>query len=339
MNNQAKALIDLFVCPLCKNSLREGNARKVLNSSVSNCLICDACSREYSGIGDSYDFNLGVEGHEKTFYEGKYRSQPQQFNAKRFDSDEWARRWHDSQWPECKVILDRMGNIGGKVVLCLGNGSSVKELYFLYLGAKVIHSDLSLNGPLQAKTSYNLSEFTSSVSFQAFNAHCMPLREESIDIIYGYEFVHHLPDVATFLGEAWRVLKPGGICVFFDHGYSTPWQISKKTVLWPLMKLAHWSHGISPEDLRATRLGGFTEENLRKAAERSSFRDVYFERTTFFQYIAINAVGKMFGWRMPLPIYKVSGIFGRCLDKLFTDRVGFLRRNKIEMVWSCRKLT
>lgn len=37
----------------------------------------------------------------------------------------------------------------------------------------------------------------------------LPLRDASVDLLYGNAFVHHLPHVDAFLSEAARVLRPG----------------------------------------------------------------------------------------------------------------------------------
>lgn len=51
--------------------------------------------------------------------------------------------------------------------------------------------------------------------FVCGDADALPLRSESMDVVFSYSVLQHLerPTVARFLGEAARVLKPGGVCL------------------------------------------------------------------------------------------------------------------------------
>ena len=53
--------------------------------------------------------------------------------------------WLDRAHPEAKVALNSLGDIDGKTILLVGNGLSLKELYLLALGARIIYTDLSMN--------------------------------------------------------------------------------------------------------------------------------------------------------------------------------------------------
>jgi ubiquinone/menaquinone biosynthesis C-methylase UbiE len=233
--------------------------------------------------------------------------------------------------------LRRLGDLSGKLVLCLGNGSAAKELYFAHLGARVIISDLSLTGVLDVKRAHDLGVIGDRVSFHAINAYEIPMPDSSVDVVYGFEFVHHLPDLPSFMDEVARVLKPGGICVFFDGAYSPIWQKAKMTALRPLMKLSHLLHKRSPEDIRATYSGGYKEEDLARLGKQVGLAHGFFERTAFFQYLLVHGVGDIFGWRLPGLFYRVPGQIGRWMDKLLTNRIDALSRSRIELVWGFEK--
>ena len=324
----ADGLSSLLVCPGCRGPLTfsRDQAR------------CRACGALYQGAEGAYDFaEAGVaRADERHHYERAYEARRQE-SLRPYDADLWARRWNDPHWPEGRIILRRLGDCAGRVILALGNGASVKELYFAERGARLIHSDLSLAGPQAAMHAYDLGGRRAQVAFHAMDACRLPLPDGSVDVVYGYEFVHHLPDVGAFFDEARRVLKPGGQCLFFDHGYSPVWQRLKMSVFRPVMKLAHWIHGISPEDLRATYAGGYREEKMARMAADHGFADAWFERTTLFQYVCVNGVGKLFGWERPMWCYRVPGRFGAWLDRVLTARFDALQHSRIEMVWGFRK--
>jgi SAM-dependent methyltransferase len=314
----------LLVCPGCRGPL----------SRVPWQAACAKCGAVYRGVNGAYDFasSGAARPDERQHYEHKYEAR-RGGAAVPYDAAAWASRWNDPHWPEGQVILRRIGDCRGRVILALGNGASVKELYFADRGATLLHSDLSLSGPLAAMHAFELADRADRVAFHAMDAYRLPLPDASVDVVYGFEFVHHLPDVGGFFDEARRVLKPGGSCLFFDHGYSPLWQGLKMSLLRPLMKTAHWLHGISPEDRRATYAGGYREAEMSALAERHGFTAAWFERTTLFQYVFVNGVGKLLGWERPLWCYRVPGRIGGWFDRALTARVGALDRSRVEMVW------
>ena len=230
--DNTKAWIDILCCPRCHGSLTP-----IMNvPSNKQSLRCSHCRSKFPGVADSFDLTIaeGERERECSHYQQKYLSLSAS-PLSNFDPEYRARRWADLHWPECRIILNRLGDLNGKTMLCLGNGASTKELHFLTLGARLICSDLSISGVLTAKSKFNLGDLACRVAFHAMDACRIPLRHHSVDVIYGYEFVHHLPDLDAFFHEVRRVLKPGGLCIFYDNAYSPIWQTAKRTFLWPGM--------------------------------------------------------------------------------------------------------
>ena len=329
----SKVLTDILCCPRCHAPVDI----VVRELPDKQSLRCGDCKAEFSGVDDSFDLTIaeGERELERHHYQQAYLSRSISLPTD-FDPEHWSRRWADPHWPQCRLILKRLGDLNGKVVLCLGNGASTKELYFLTLGARLMCSDLSMSGVLAAKSRYNLGELACHAAFHAMDACRIPVRDHSIDVVYGYEFVHHLVDLDAFFREVHRVLKPGGLCVFFDHAYSSIWQGAKRTFLWPLMRLSHLLHKRSPEDVRATYAGGYKEHFLQDLAARHGFSKGFFDRVMFFQYLFTNGVGSLLGWKLPPVCYRVPGTIGRFMDRLLTDRFDFLRRSRIGLVWGFR---
>jgi ubiquinone/menaquinone biosynthesis C-methylase UbiE len=325
---------DVLCCPVCHGAFASVSTVQPNGQS----LRCPACGTEYPGTDGSFDLVAAEGGRrlERQYYEEDYLTRSRS-GATEFDRDYWARRWADRHWPEGRLILGQMGPLSGRTVLCIGNGASPKELHFLTLGARVILSDLSLSGVLAVKSSHNLGTMASRAAFHAIDACRIPVRDHSIDVVYGYEFVHHLPDLDVFFREVYRVLKPNGFCIFFDHAYSPIWQTAKRTLLWPLMRFSHFCRRRSPEDVRASHAGGFKECILEELGTKHGFRECFFHRVMFFQYFFTNGTGSMFGWNLPPVCYRVPGTIGRCMDAVLTDRVDFLRRNRIGLVWGFRR--
>src|SRR4051794_3484996 len=107
-----------------------------------------------------------------------------------------------------------MGDLAGKDVLLVGNGTSRKELAFLdQHPRRLIYSDLSPIAVRSVKATISHPALT----FACIDANALPFPDRSLDVVYGYAFVHHLADPTRFLHEAARVLRPGGRAVFMDN--------------------------------------------------------------------------------------------------------------------------
>ncbi|HEX4164030.1 MAG TPA: class I SAM-dependent methyltransferase [Bryobacteraceae bacterium] len=168
-----------------------------------------------------------------------------------------------------------MSGIGNKRVLLIGNGESEKELAFLkFRPAALVYSDLSSAAVKVLFERYDVSAYSGTLRGAAIDALALPCHDASVDFVYGFAMVHHLPDVALFLAEVYRVLAPGGQCVFFDDAYAPLWQGAKLTVLSPLMSYSHRTTGISPEDLRVTMSGGFRPDGTGKDHQEPGRRAV-----------------------------------------------------------------
>lgn len=321
------------VCPKCKGSLSV-----YLGDGESSIAECASCARRYEAVEGSIDFvgNTSDRRQERSYYEASYQDAAAP-KPTPYDVEKWHARWHDRDWPGCRILLRRMGDVRGKRILLLGNGSSLKELYLAYLGAHVIHSDLSFTGVQKARNACDLSSLPGKASFHAVNAYEIPFGDNSIDIVYGFEFVHHLPKIKSFLAEVHRVLKPGGFCVFLDGAYSPIWQGLKASVFWPLKKLSHWRHPRSPEDQRATIQGGYKEEDLTALAKELGFVEPGYDRVSFFHYILTHGLGCVFGWGVPEVFFRIVGYGGRFLDRALTSWIGPLARSRIEIVWGFGK--
>ena len=160
----------------------------------------------------------------------------------------------------------------------------------------------------------------------------LPLRDRSVDLVYGFAFAHHLADRERFLAEVARVLRPGGRCVFMGDARSPAWQWLKLGWLRPLMRLSHRWSPRSPEDLRETLSGGFREPELEVAIRRVG-GEPWFERVAFLYYIWMRAAGTL----LPAKVrrFRVHGLVARgCMraDKLLMSSE-WGRRNMVRLVW------
>ncbi len=53
--------------------------------------------------------------------------------------------------------------------------------------------------------------FTGKCDIWADLRHPLPFRDESVDAVYSYHVIEHLPDIEKHLTDVFRILKPGGV--------------------------------------------------------------------------------------------------------------------------------
>ena len=189
--------------------------------------------------------------------------------------------------------LASFGDVAGKRVLLLGNGTSVKELYFLTQGADVTFTDLSLEAVNFVRRRFEASKmgvkYADKCRFHAVDAMHLPFDDGEFDIVCADAVIHHMDDMHGLMSEIHRCLKPGGICRFADTAYSPAWQAAKKGALRALQKKVHGEHGISPEDQRATDRGGYSLDEIESIRSSVGFSSLYYKRVALLDYLLWRA--------------------------------------------------
>ena len=320
------AAADLFRCPDCGSQLG-------LQGETMRCETCGRATAALDGVLDLVPESR--RGPERAYYDDFYeQAQPVRRPA---TLEALAGTWTapDAPW-EMQRVWDRLGDLRGRTVLLLGNGESSAELYMLTKEPRVlIYSDLSPVGLRELLGAGELAR-DGCLVFAAIDALDLPLRDESIDLVYGFAFAHHLPDPERFLSEVARVLRPGGRCVFMDNAYSPIWQWLKLGWLRPLMGLSHRREPRSPEDIRDTMAGGFREERLSEAIRRVG-GEPWFERVAFLYYFWKRASVSLFPDVLRvIPRHdRISAALKR-IDRSLS-RFGWVRRNTIRLIWGFDK--
>jgi SAM-dependent methyltransferase len=320
-----KAALTVFRCPACHGGIEVEHPDDI---------DCGACGLHVGATEGVIDFVPDeARGPERTFYDEYYAQTPAVESLP--TPSELASTWTDPGAPwEMQRVWHRLADLRDRTVLLLGNGESPAELHMLVEHPRMlIYSDLSPIGLRALRAHVDRRE---KVLFAAMDALDLPLRDESVDVVYGFAFVHHLPDLERFLAEVARVLRPGGRCVFMDDAYSPLWQRLKLVWLRPLMRLSHRREPRSPEDIRETLSGGLDEQRLTEAICRVGGRP-WFERVAFFYYLWMRAAGVL----LPASVrrHRAHRLVARaCLrvDRMLM-RFSWGRRNMIRLVWGFDK--
>jgi ubiquinone/menaquinone biosynthesis C-methylase UbiE len=96
----------------------------------------------------------------------------------------------------------------GARVLEIGVGMGSDYLEWMKAGAIATGVDFSATSIEKTRHRCQVAGYTPDL--QVANAESLPFADDSFDIVYSYGVMHHSADTARCVGEAWRVLKPGG---------------------------------------------------------------------------------------------------------------------------------
>ena len=116
--------------------------------------------------------------------------------------------------PENRFILQQLGSVQGKLLLDLGCGAGENSVYFAMRGADCVASDYS---PGMVDVALKLAEKNGvTVQGKVINAMAIDYPDNTFDIVYASNLLHHIPDPQITIQEIYRVLKPGGKMCFWD---------------------------------------------------------------------------------------------------------------------------
>ena len=246
----------------------------------------------FKGDRGSYDFVVGAED-ERAHYDNEYVNGGPNPARESLDTLDYNVLWDEEPWSA--EYLNSIGDVRGKQVLLIGNGTSVKEFLFVKLGARLTFTDLSFQGVSYARKRYAESRLGSEnpCEFHAVNAYHLPFEDNAYDVICADAVIHHLEDLKTLFAGIYRCLKLGGICRFADTAYSPLWQRAKRGILRPLQVYTHLKYGISPEDRKATERGGYTRKEIEGLQKELGFSRLYYKRVALLDYLLWRARCKL----------------------------------------------
>lgn len=116
--------------------------------------------------------------------------------------------------PENRFILQQLGDIRGKRLLDLGCGAGENSVYFAQQGADCVAADYS---PGMVNVALKLAAANGvKIEGRTANAMALDFADNTFDIVYASNLLHHIPDPQVTLREMHRILKPGGKACFWD---------------------------------------------------------------------------------------------------------------------------
>jgi ubiquinone/menaquinone biosynthesis C-methylase UbiE len=112
---------------------------------------------------------------------------------------------------EAPLLLRLGGSVVGLEVLEIGCGRGVgTELIFDLFGARRVHA-VDVDPDMIARARRRLTRFSSDrLILETGDVTHLSLPNESVDAVFNFAILHHVPDWQAGVAEIRRVLKPGG---------------------------------------------------------------------------------------------------------------------------------
>jgi 2-polyprenyl-3-methyl-5-hydroxy-6-metoxy-1,4-benzoquinol methylase len=144
----------------------------------------------------------------------------------------WSKYEHPvSLWDHRQLTATLLGDLRGKRVLDFGCGMGEEAIYLAKLGAHVTAIDISQKGIEIARRRAAHHRLTSSIDARVMRADRTDFPPNCFDVVHGLGILHHV-GIDVGLREVHRVLRPGGIGVFFEPmGDSPPIEAAKRWIM------------------------------------------------------------------------------------------------------------
>jgi ubiquinone/menaquinone biosynthesis C-methylase UbiE len=172
-----------------------------------------------------------------------------------------------------RAFVERLVELGATgAMLDIGTGPGHLPLLVCDAipGATVVGVDLSRHMLRHAERRRADSPHAARVSYRLGDAKGLDLPDGSFDAVYSNTILHHIPDPAPFLREAWRVLRRGG--AFLVRDLFRPPTPERARELVDLH--AAGADDYQRELFRASLHAALTPDELRDVARAAGLREV-----------------------------------------------------------------
>ena len=202
---------------------------------------------------------------------------------------------------ERQLILELVGNVGGRRILDVGCGDGELAVELATRGAIVTGIDASAE--MIDAAAGRAKKHNAEITFHVAMAEHLPFRAEQFDVVTAITILCFVEDAAPVFREIGRVLRPGGRLVIGELGRWSTWAATRRVRAWLGSRL--W------------RLGRFrTANELRDFAEQAG--------------LVVNSVrGAIYYPRCGLAV-RVLGPFDPALGRLTTIGAGFVALSAIK---------
>jgi len=154
----------------------------------------------------------------------------------------WAERWVVNnparvfqQHMEIKWLRQKMPLKPGVTILEVGcgRGAGARLIFKAFRPSRLHILDLDIK-MVQGAKAYFSGAIKNTVSLYVGDSVDLPFKSDTLDALFGFGFLHHVPDWRRALSEIARVLKSGGV-YYIEELYPSLYQnvITKRILLHP----------------------------------------------------------------------------------------------------------
>ena len=131
---------------------------------------------------------------------------------------------------EARSVLAAAGEVSGLLVLDVGCGAGAYAVALARRGATVLGIDVSVPALLAARV--QAQEANAQVGLAAADAACLPVRDDSVDLVFAVTALTFTASPERAVREAARVLRPGGRLVVGELGAWSTWSAWRRVRSW-----------------------------------------------------------------------------------------------------------
>ena len=206
-------LMDSLVCPSClnplelKDALFEDEKKEIIEGN----LFCKSCKLNFV-IKDGIPV-FGISEENKYEIDSEMEAEIEwEITTEMNKHLKWA---EDSAIIGERLIkkIKQIVKDDSKRVLDIGSGiGSYHSWQLVKHGFEVVATELC------PEFLFSINYFTEDMFFERVisDGYVLPFRNNSFDIVFCKELIHHLDNPTMFLNEIWRVLKPNGVIAIIE---------------------------------------------------------------------------------------------------------------------------
>lgn len=176
-------------------------------------LTCQNCGKSFRLLENEIPVFITDKENNDNFYGAMFAEQAMEYDGK-FDIDSAHGEW---VLKRLLKLEPKISTYAGKTILEIGAGTGLLTRSLaqnkLLKYRKLYVSDISAEMLLINWHQRSLVEQQNQVEYMIMNVLNMPFADASIDMVIGFDILHHVLNYPMGLTEIARVLKPNGVCV------------------------------------------------------------------------------------------------------------------------------
>lgn len=202
-----------------------------------------------------------------------------------------------------KRHLDHLRDFAGKRILNVACGTGELSLYLAHCGCDVVSFDFSPKTAEYARELARINGFADRIHVDEMDIRKMTYPDNSFDVVTGEFALHHIIKYENCFENIYRVLKPGGVALFFENFEFDP--------LVRLLRPINWY------------LKGYVGEYSLQQADLD-YAALVFDEIVMSDHAVFYTYSRFFGTPSPFNRWVARTLKG--VDDFILPRVPFLKR-------------